>query len=287
MQKTISKSKDTNCNNLSTSQSNTSESDPSDRDNSIVFEGSSQSILGQVASTGISNPTTIESTQAVGNISIMSQASVRVPFPVFKSDDIVAWFRRLEYWFDFSKVESEKAKFALIVSQIDNPMVTNLDELLNPDNEKPYSLAKAKIISIFEQTISSKINKLLSGCQLGDLKPSQLLAEMKRIGGNVGDDILRNLWSKRLPMHLQPVVAAATKSSLEEIASIADAVIDVVGPVSICNVNQTSNSMPTTGESSELSEIQELRLAINQLTKSFSEMKNSNKTFILWVRFLL
>lgn len=261
--------------------------DPSDRDNSIVFEGSSQSILGQVASTGISNPTTIESTQAVGNISIMSQASVRVPFPVFKSDDIVAWFRRLEYWFNFSKVESEKAKFALIVSQIDNPMVTNLDELLNPDNEKPYSLAKAKIISIFEQTTSSKINKLLSGCQLGDLKPSQLLAEMKRIGGNVGDDILRNLWSKRLPMHLQPVVAAATKSSLEEIASIADAVIDVVGPVSICNVNQTSNSMPTTGESSELSEIQELRLAINQLTKSFSEMKNSNKTFILWVRFLL
>lgn len=143
------------------------------------------------------NPSEIEIPQISSHQStrrlIMAESSVRVPFPIFKSDDIEAWFRRLEYWFDFNKVNTEKAKFSLIASQIDNPMVTNLDELLNPDNEKPYSLVKSKIISIFEQTTSSKINKLLSGCQFGDLKPSQLLSEMKRIGGNVGDDILRNL----------------------------------------------------------------------------------------------
>lgn len=117
---------------------------------------------------------------------------------------------------------------------------------------------------------------MLSGCQLGDLKPSQLLAEMKRIGGNVGDDILRNLWSKRLPIHLQPVIAAATQSNLNELAIIADAVIDVVGS----NINQISsignNTQTPITTNTHSKEIEELRASINQLTETITKLQTNN-----------
>lgn len=208
----------------------------------------------------------------------MPESNVRVPFPHFKTDDIEAWFRRVEFWFTFNKVTTEKDKFALIASQIDNATVTNLEEVLNPDDNTPYTKLKDKIVKTFEATTTAKINKLLSGCKLGDLKPSQLLAEMKRIGGTVGDDILRNLWSKRLPLHVQPVVAAATKSSLDEVAVIADAIIDVIPSETTINQVNNSNQQTTgaTNNQTNKSEIEELRAAVDQLTKSLHDMKSYN-----------
>lgn len=211
-----------------------------------------------------------------------TMAGARVPFPPFKTDDIESWFRRVEHWFTFNKVTTEMDKFALIASQIENSTVTNLDEMLNPHETTPYTNLKKKIVSIFEATTSAKINNLLSGCKLGDLKPSQLLAEMKRLGGNVGDDILRNLWSKRLPLHVQAVVAAATKSSLEEVAIIADAVIDVVGaPTTVNQVTNDNNQPPSyqqpssqENQATKFNEIEHLCAAVNQLTKSFREMQS-------------
>lgn len=208
-----------------------------------------------------------------------TMAGARVPFPPFKTDDIEAWFRRVEFWFAFAKVTTETDKFALIASQIENSTVTNLSEMLTPDADTPYTKLKAKIISIFEATTTTKINNLLGGCQLGDRKPSQLLAEMKRLGGTVGDDILRNLWSKRLPLHVKTVVASATKSTLDEVALIADAVIDVVG-TSSASINQVSNNNNTQQSSYEeisskkSNEIESLCAAVNQLTKSFRDMQS-------------
>lgn len=218
--------------------------------------------------------------QPEGNHQRMNEYSVRVPFPQFKHDDIEAWFRRVENWFEYNKVNDEKGRYSIIASQIDHPTVTNLHEMLNPPIENPYTTVKAKIISLFEITTSSKINKLLSDCQLGDLKPSQLLSEMKRIGGTVGDDILRNLWSKQLPIHIRIVVAAATTSSLDEVSLIADAVIDVVGTNASSNINQVNQvASATTGKENSVqkTEIESLCAAVNQLTRAFGQMQNQNQ----------
>lgn len=174
---------------------------------------------------------------------------------------------------------TETDKFALIASQIEHSTVTNLSEMTTPDADTPYTKLKAKIISIFEATTTTKINNLLSDCQLGDMKPSQLLAEMKRLGGTVGDEILRNLWSKRLPLHVQTVVAAATKSTLAEVSLIADAVFDAVStPAATVNqVNSNNNTQQSSSEensSKKGNELESLCAAVNQLTKSFRDMQS-------------
>lgn len=204
--------------------------------------------------------------------------AARVPFPPFKTDDIEAWFRRVEHWFTFSKVTTELDKFALIASQIENPTVANLTEMLTPDADTPYTKLKKKIISIFEATTTAKINNLLSGCQLGDRKPSQLLAEMKRLGGDSSEEILRNLWTKRLPLHVQAVVASATKSTLDEVATIADAVVDVVSTPSssICQTASSNNNQPSSTHEHQATKdtaLESLFSTINELKQSFRDLQ--------------
>lgn len=243
-------------------------------ENSVPTESETKNSIPEISET----PQAIPSPNSSSSDTEDSTMAARVPFPTFKTDDIEAWFRRVEYWFTFSKVTTEADKFALIASQIENPTVTNLPEMLTPDANTPYTNARKKIITIFETSTSAKINNLLSGCKLGDLKPSQLLAEMKRLGGSVGDEILRNLWSKRLPLHVQTVVAAATKSTLDEVAAIADAVIDVVAtPSATMNQVTTSNnqlSLCQENQSARDNEFENLSAAVNQLTKSFREMQS-------------
>lgn len=197
--------------------------------------------------------------------------------PAFCTKDIEAWFRRVGSVFKFCKTEDEKERYYAISSHIDHPAVTNLQEIINEPAENPYTALKTKIIEIFKASTSSRINKLLSDLQLGDLKPSQLLAEIRRIGGDIGDDILRNLWSKRLPMHVQTVVAAATESTLDQVAKIADTVIEVVDSSRVQNVGQANdNQMPSTSSSAN-DELQDLRAALQQLTLTVNEMYANNR----------
>ena len=41
---------------------------------------------------------------------------------------------------------------------------------------------------------NKKLNKILSDVELGDRKPSQLLNEMRHLGPDVDDSMLKKLW---------------------------------------------------------------------------------------------
>ncbi|XP_053662163.1 uncharacterized protein LOC128711316 [Anopheles marshallii] len=61
---------------------------------------------------------------------------------------------------------------------------------------------------------------------LGDRKPSQLLAEMRRTAkGAMTDLTLVDLWIGRLPPYVQSVVLAAA-NNVEKKVKVADAVMD-------------------------------------------------------------
>ena len=50
---------------------------------------------------------------------------------------------------------------------------------------------------------NKKLNKILSDVELGDRKPSQLLNEMRHLGPDVDDSILKTLWVQRMPVHIR------------------------------------------------------------------------------------
>lgn len=191
---------------------------------------------------------------------------LNVHMPLFKPDDIIAWFRRLEHWFNLQTINTEKCKYYLIASQLDHPALAHLPEWTDEPAENPYTVVKDKIIAIFQDSAQTRIQKLLEKRPLGDLKPSLMLAEMRNIAVGVSDEILRNLWIKRLPEAAQTVLALTPDTQLDSAAKAADSVVETINNAKA--INQIS--------SHEENQISECNLKIDALIKAFDNYKAYN-----------
>lgn len=188
-----------------------------------------------------------------------------IHMPVFKPDDINAWFRRVEHWFSLQRITREEDRYSFLASQIDHPAVSYMPEWSTQPPENPYTVVKKKMIAIFEDSTQTRIQKLLEQKPLGDMKPSLMLAEMRNVAIGVDDTVLRNLWLNRLPPAAKSVITILSNSTLDEAAKAADDVMETVNNAS--KINQISTESAT---------INELKATINSLAKAIENM-NANR----------
>lgn len=91
-----------------------------------------------------------------------------------------------------------------------------------------------------------RLDKLTSGIQLGDGKPSHLLNQLRRTNATTDDSIVRNFWIKRLPPQVRAVIAgmlqAAPETTLDTLANTADAVLDTMNDPAAPSTSTVSNS---------------------------------------------
>lgn len=140
--------------------------------------------------------------------------------------------------------------------------------MLNPPQTDKYKAIKDKLISVLSESNDKKIKKLMSDITLGDMKPSQLLNEMRRLGDTaVPPESLKTLWLQRLPPHVQSILATSG-DSLENLAVMADKITDIEQP-QIAAVTQVSPST-TLLLQTLIKEIEEIK--INQ--RSFHQTPN-------------
>ncbi|XP_072143121.1 uncharacterized protein [Dermacentor andersoni] len=90
---------------------------------------------------------------------------------------------------------------------------------------------KKELIRHLSLSEDQKVRQLQSA-ELAERKPSQLLRHMRALAGNmeVQDSLLRALWLQRLPPHVQAILQAQLTLPLDQLARIADSVIDVSLP---------------------------------------------------------
>lgn len=106
---------------------------------------------------------------------------------------------------------------------------------------------------------------------LGDLKPSQLFNEMKRVAGNsLCDAVLLDLWASRLPPHASAAEFASRGDAVDKVA-IADAIVDSLGLRSINAVEMCIPKQSVPGnnivETPAVSTIEALQREVAQLSK--------------------
>ena len=102
-------------------------------------------------------------------------------------------------------------------------------------NKLLFILASLIILFIIPTSLSAKIklDRLLSGLQLGDKKPSQLLREMQSLATDqISEPVLTNLWLQRLPTHAQEILSCMESAELTKISIAADKILDVCGDIS-------------------------------------------------------
>lgn len=202
--------------------------------------------------------------------------------PVMTSSNIESYFMSLEFWFAASGIGNlhDAKKYNIVMAQVPPNKLTELRSIIEatPDANK-YLYIKRKLIERFADSQQKRLQLVLSDMPLGDMKPSQLFNEMRRVAGNsLCEPVLLDLWASRLPPHAQAAVIASKGDSSEK-ATIADAIVESMG---LRNINSVDTHVPRKGQPNtpvpavpSSSSLAALQREIAQLTKKVDNMFRS------------
>lgn len=204
----------------------------------------------------------------------VSRVSIKVPPFWHESPEI--WFAQVEAQFGITGTTTDLSKFNTVLAAIESRILTQVSQaVLNPPANDKYKNLKEQILKVYTDSEHKKMSKLLSDMPLGDRKPSQVLNEMRRLGGaNITEGFLKTLWLQNLPEQTRAIISASD-GDLTTLAALADKVVEVskAGRVNnVVNPLQCSNQQSETNTSLER-KIDALTRAIQALTGD--NLKNS------------
>ena len=174
-------------------------------------------------------------------------SAVGVKLPPFWPADPEVWFAQIEAQFTTRGITAQKTHFDYVISSLSPEFAMEIrDLLLRPPAENPYNALKVQLIKRTAASEQLKLQQLISGEELGDRKPTQLLRHMQQLLGDklgMSDDamsFLRELFMQRLPPNVRMVLASADATmDLYKLADMADKVMEVTTPTvsAICDIS--------------------------------------------------
>ena len=191
--------------------------------------------------------------------------------PPFWTADPQIWFVQVEAQFAAKSITAQRTMYQHIVASLTPEIATEIrDLLLKPPEERPYDVLKQKLIERTAASEQRRLQQLFTAEDLGDRKPTQLLRRMQQLLGEkattTDGSIIKELFMQRLPTNVRMVLAAASeKSSLDELATLADKIVEVALP-SIATVSVTSSTT---------SEVEHLRAENASLRKQISALQTT------------
>lgn len=205
--------------------------------------------------------------------------TAKITLPEFWPQNIRVWFTQVEAQFLISGIRSDATKFNLLLTQLKPNVLTHVASIIeNPPAQDKYTALKNRIIHVFADSEQHRIKTLLSGLQLGDRRPSHLLAEQQQIGGQlITVQMLKSLWINQLPSHIQAVVAAAP-GSLNDLADIADKIWDIIPENHHVSAIQEKTRDDPSSTSLE-DRLKELTLQVNALHSTRSRRDQSRDRY--------
>ena len=167
---------------------------------------------------------------------------VTIKIPPFWSSDPELWFLQVDALFVTKRITGSITKFNHVIAAISPQAAGTVRDIIrNPPEEDAYNILKIALIKRNSPTQHQRLQQLLQLSALGDQKPTELLRKMRQLNGDVEDnDLFKELFLQRLPKEIRTVLTAVGDTdSLDELANMADNMIDTSGP-SDMHINQVS-----------------------------------------------
>lgn len=205
-------------------------------------------------------------------------ARVSIKTPPFWKANPALWFCQLVAQFEMSHINVDRTKYNIVVAAIESSILNYVgDIVLAPPQENMYITLKKRLLEQFTDSEQTRLKKLLSELELGEKRPSQLLREMRTLGGtNVGADLLRSLLVQRLPMQVQ-VSLATSNESLDQLAVMADKISEVTAYSEISEVNAISPTQTIQTNSTLENQIEKLTRTIAELQTRWDKQTSSSR----------
>ncbi|KAL4126391.1 hypothetical protein QTP88_010613 [Uroleucon formosanum] len=191
---------------------------------------------------------------------------VAVKLPPFWAERPSSWFSQVDSQFAISGITSEETKFNYVVAQLDTRYAAEVEDIItNPPPTERYNHLRTKLVGRLSISEEQRVRQLINKEELGNRKPSQFLRYLRSLAGTttLQDNILRQLWLRRLPSHAQAILTAQSELPLEKVAELADKIVEVQPALS-----QFVHAVATTNNKKEL----DVFAAIEVLMKQISEL---------------
>ena len=150
---------------------------------------------------------------------------VHLTLPPYCPREPRAWFLQLDVLFECRRITSQRTMFSTVVQNLPSDLIVDLADVIRPiPAVNPYDTLKEAIIKRTATSDEANLRQLLSGVELGDRTPSQLLRHMQHLIGNklFDDSILRQLWLQRMPLNMRQILATQEHSPITALAETAD-----------------------------------------------------------------
>ncbi|XP_047532108.1 uncharacterized protein LOC125067493 [Vanessa atalanta] len=199
----------------------------------------------------------------------LAVVTVSSRIPEFWCDQPRLWFVQCEAIL----VPQKLSRFNLVVTKLGKEVIQQVsDILLKPPDVKKYDTLKERLLKVYEESEIRQFQKLLSEMELGDQKPSQLLRRMRDLAREkISDETLRIMWQGHLPPSVRGVLAVSEVRDLENLAAIADKVMETTRPLQFAEVQAKSSSSTNASTSSDtafiIAELAKLSLKIRNIEK--------------------
>lgn len=178
--------------------------------------------------------------------------------------------------------QSEQVKYDMVLSKLGKDELSQVGDLIsNPPEQQRYTALKTRLLKIYQASVEAQFNKLVSEMDLGQQRPSQLLAKMKELAKNSGTtgDTVKNLWLSRLPAWVRAILATNKEDTkLDDLAEMADKIMDNLRHGELAAVDGstgTSSSAPTAVVDANMELVTQLRnmaLELKTLRNEVSSM---------------
>ncbi|GFQ78883.1 uncharacterized protein TNCT_503581 [Trichonephila clavata] len=139
---------------------------------------------------------------------------ITIKIPPFWTDKPEIWFLKMEAQLNINRITSEETKYKYLVSQLEPRFLENVwDIIKDTENTAKYSTAKERLLLTFQESENVRIKRLLTGLELGDMLPSQLLRKMCSLGySDISEKVLRTLWLEKMPESVRNIVIVSDEA---------------------------------------------------------------------------
>lgn len=200
--------------------------------------------------------------------------TLAVKVPEFISQDPRLWFAQLELYFKGRRITRQDSKYTTAAMNLPPHVSLEVSELIyHPPSENPYDALKAAVLERLASSEEQNLRKLLSGVQIGDRTPTQLLRHMRNLTNEnkVHEVLVRELWLQALPQHLRTPLSVVDKETpLNKLAELADQVHQSCSGHNVCQVQSKPVEL--------LEELAALRQQFQQLSTQVAALTTASSS---------
>lgn len=220
----------------------------------------------------------VKNEECEANIATLSVAN---KIPTFWPENPRLWFYQVEAILTPQKT-SDANKYFMAVAKLSKDVIQQVADILaNPPETNKFETLKKRLLQIYEESEAKQVRKLVTEIELGDQKPSQLLRRMKDLArGKIEDETLKILWQGHLPSSVQAVLTVTSTSDLEELAVIADKIMDTHQPAQISEVARSQPPQPSTSFeiATIMAEIAKINLKLQEMGAQRDQFRNRSRS---------